>query len=37
MGNIPEAIDLIKKLNPDLMDANRLLAFHLQVLFLVQA
>ena len=30
-GNIPEAIILINKVNPELMDANRLLAFHLQV------
>ena len=31
IGNIPHAIQLINELNPELMDANRLLAFHLQV------
>ena len=31
MGNIEEAIHSINNLNAELMDNNRLLAFHLQV------
>jgi hypothetical protein len=33
IGNINEAIDLVNKFNPELMDNNRFIAFHLQVFF----